>query len=163
MSRFPIRTQVLMLGTVFVLQILVVAAISWGVQARLADAIHYGHDITSQNRALSLLEERIERIAAGFLKFEHSSNDVLDEIREEIATLSTLVDEADDVFTRTDTEAAYRPHFVPEFQSVAEIAQTLVQPGCDQRYDRAQAQCRSASPSLAHVELARHLQGVVAP
>ena len=128
MSRFPIRTQVLMLGTVFVLQILVVAAISWGVQARLVDAIHYGHDITSQNRALSLLEERIERIAAGFLKFEHSSNDVLDEIREEIATLSTLVDEADDVFTRTDTEAAYRPHFVPEFQSVAEIAQTLVQP-----------------------------------
>ncbi|WP_417725252.1 methyl-accepting chemotaxis protein [Salipiger sp.] len=113
MGRFSIKYQLLILGSVFVLQTVAVAVFSGWMQKRLTVNTHFGHDIAFQNEVLVEMSSAINRIGSGLLEFEHSLSGKIDPVFEELALLPDIVARSEVAFVETETAAARRPD-VPE-------------------------------------------------
>ncbi|WP_353473104.1 methyl-accepting chemotaxis protein [Salipiger sp. H15] len=126
MSRFSIRIQLLILGSVFMLLTLALALASGFIQMRMSDSLDFGNDLRRQSTVLMTVQGRIDHSGMAILHFEHGGTEPLNELREDLLALQTLVDENADAFLSPTSPDDKRPELLTRLQSVAAMAKGLV-------------------------------------
>ncbi|MCA0997935.1 methyl-accepting chemotaxis protein [Alloyangia pacifica] len=126
MSRFSIRVQLLILGSAFMFLTLAVAIASWLIQARMSDSLDFGNDLRRQTSVLMAAQGRIDHAGTAILHFEHSGTEPLDDLRADLLSLQTLIDDSSSAFLAPDSREARRPEMLTRLQTVAATATSLV-------------------------------------
>ncbi|MBE9638866.1 methyl-accepting chemotaxis protein [Salipiger mangrovisoli] len=126
MSRFSIRVQLLILGSVFMLLTLALAVASGFIQMRMSNSLDFGNDLRRQTTVLNTVQARIDHSGLAILHYEHGGMAPLDELRTNLLAVQTLVDENADAFMTPASADARRPEFLTRLQTVAALAKSLV-------------------------------------
>ncbi|MCA0947574.1 hypothetical protein LCM08_21825 [Salipiger pacificus] len=71
MSRFTIRVQLLILGSVFMLLTLALALASGFIQMRMSDSLDFGSDLRRQSAVLTTVQSQIDHSGLAILHYEH--------------------------------------------------------------------------------------------
>ncbi|SDH08076.1 methyl-accepting chemotaxis protein [Alloyangia pacifica] len=126
MSRFSIRVQLLVLGSVFMLLTLSLAVASGVIQMRMSNSLDFGNDLRRQSTVLNTIQSQIDHSGLAILHYEHGGLGPLDELRTNLLAVQTLVDENADAFMTPASAEARRPEFLTRLQAVAALAKGLV-------------------------------------
>ena len=126
MSRFTIRVQLLILGSVFMLLTLALALASGFIQMRMSNSLDFGSDLRRQNAVLNTVQSQIDHSGLAILHYEHGGTEPLDQLRANLLSIQTLVDDNADAFMNPASREARRPDFQTRLQAVASLAKGLV-------------------------------------
>ncbi|MCA0939098.1 HAMP domain-containing methyl-accepting chemotaxis protein [Salipiger pacificus] len=126
MSRFTIRVQLLILGSVFMLLTLALALASGFIQMRMSDSLDFGSDLRRQSAVLTTVQSQIDHSGLAILHYEHGGTEPLDELRKNLLSIQTLVDQNADAFMAPLSPDARRPEIQTRLQAVASLAKGLV-------------------------------------
>lgn len=120
MGRFSIRTQIMMLGGVFVSLLLLVGGSGYYFSTRLGDAFAHTIDIFDQNDYIQRINEDLLQAEVALLLFAGGDDSKMDSVYSNLQEVHDQVADSGSVFISTHTADSAHPETVAALQSIDE-------------------------------------------